>query len=138
MDCGQVDLIGYHFGVTDEAVRDEAEAHLQACATCLASYLALKRHLDLPRADQPRPSDQARARLRRAVGQRFGKPRGVRAVLTRPIPLYQGLAAAAFALLCATLAPELARSHHEASPYVTANEPPVDTARTTAASVGVY
>jgi hypothetical protein len=142
MDCGRIDLIGYHFGVTDDAVRDEAEKHLLSCAACLGAYLALKRHLDGPGDGRLRPSDEARARLRAEVGRRFGAPRGVRALLTRPIPLYQGLAAAALILLCTTVAPELGR--RTAPRRVFAENPPVavsdsvDTARTIAESVGIY
>lgn len=138
MDCGQIDLIGYHFGVTDDALQDRVEAHLKTCATCLGSYLALKRHLDGQRDGNVRPTDVARARLRREVARRFGvaEPRGLRAILTRPIPLYQGLAAAAFILVCTALAPKVARVGAFHAPVVA--EPPVDTARTTAESVGIY
>jgi hypothetical protein len=56
-----------------------------------------------------------------------------RAWFARPIPLYQGLAAAAIALILASLAPLLT----EETPRVAAG-PYVDTSRPTAESLTIY
>ncbi len=75
MTCAhfQADLPGYHFAVIEPAARDALEAHLVACPTCIAAFVALKRSLEAA-ADAPVPSDTARARLRAAVAAEIAAP----------------------------------------------------------------
>jgi hypothetical protein len=134
MDCAVVDLVGYHFATLPDAEREQADEHLVGCTACLRAYLALKHRCE-ERAQGDRPSEEARLRLRRAVEVRFRPTRRSRvgAWLGRPIPLYQGLAAAAIAVLLASLVPLLAKE----PPRVAAG-PYVDTSRRTAESVTIY
>jgi anti-sigma factor RsiW len=144
MDCTRIDLIGYHFATLPDDSRDEVEAHLVTCRACLRAFLALKRHAD-DVAGGARPSDEARRRLRQEVVRTFApKPtRGLPAWLSRPIPLYQGLAGATIVLLCATLAPALRESWLAMSPRTSVvshrdDGAAIDTARTTAESNAIY
>jgi hypothetical protein len=136
MDCARIDLIAYHFGTQDEAARDLAESHLLTCTRCLESYLALKRHADGEGRAQ-RPGDEVRARLRRDVARAFPQPSPWRPFdwLARPIPLYQGLAAATLVLLAAAFAPAIA--HRALVPDLHAGEQ-VDTSRPRAQSLTIY
>lgn len=68
-DLIQIDLVPYHFGTIDDEARDRVESHLMTCAACLKDYLALKRSIEAPEA---RPSDLAKARLRKAVMREVG------------------------------------------------------------------
>jgi hypothetical protein len=134
MDCALVDLAAYHFATLEDAERDQLDEHLVACTTCLRGYLALKRRIERGSGAEV-PSDQARLRLRRAVEARFRPARAARASwFRRPIPLYQGLAVAAIAVLIASLVPTLAR---QAPPRVAAG-PYVDTSRPSAESLTIY
>ncbi len=134
MDCVVVDLAAYHFGTLDEGARDAVEEHLLACTACLRAYLALKRRT-VAGASSGVPSDAARARLRAAVEERFRpSPIGrARAWMARPIPRYQGLAVALVALVFAAVVPALVER-----PAPLAGGRFVDTARLTAASLGIY
>jgi len=66
------------------------------------------------------------------------RSRGRLAWLSRPIPLYQGIAAAAFVLLCATTGPRVAHRWSNPRSSSPADGSPVDTARTTAESFNIY
>lgn len=139
MDCARIDLIAYHFATGTEPEREIVEKHLLTCTRCLEGYLALKRHVE-GGARGERPGDAVRARLRRDVEREFPGParrraRSPLAWLGRPIPLYQGLAAATIALLVAALAPVVAR-HATAGPLRSGDS--VDTSRRSAESLTIY
>ena len=134
MDCVVVDLAAYHFGTLEEAERDRVDEHVLTCNGCLRAYLALKRRSEVG-AHAASPSEAARIKLREAVAMRF-RPTPMsraRAWMARPIPLYQGVAAALVALAVASLLPALAE-----------REPPpsggryVDTSRPLADAFNVY
>ncbi len=140
MDCHliQVELVTYHLALdtmSDEQ-RDEMDRHLLSCPECLRAYLQLRRHLDVG----ARPRDSARTRLRDAVAARYRQRPLDRArrFVSRPIPLYQGFAAAAVIVLLAVLLPLLVRKPQQsAAPQATAGER-IDTSRTTAESLNLY
>jgi anti-sigma factor RsiW len=140
MDCTltQDRLIGYHFATIDDDERAKVEAHLVECKACLRTYLSLKAHVDRGATSRDSPSPAARDRLRAAVETRFRPTptRRVRAWLTTPIPLYQGVAVVVAAVAAVTLAPTLARAIATA-PVATAAER-VDTARPSAESLTIY
>ena len=73
-DHVEPELVAYHFGTVDAPERERVEAHLLACGACLRSFMALKRALETQDPQAPRPSDAARARLRRAVQQELLGP----------------------------------------------------------------
>jgi hypothetical protein len=134
MDCAVVDLVAYHFATLEDADREAVDEHLVACTACLRAYLRLKHQCERGVAID-RPTEQARLRLRRAVQARFRPTVGskVHAWFARPIPLYQGLAAAAIALLLASLAPRVSNP----APRVAAG-PYVDTSRPSPESLTIY
>jgi hypothetical protein len=105
---------------------------------CLETYLGLKR-CEENRASAGVPSDEVRLRLRRDVEREFrprgARPegRGVRAALTRPIPLYQGLVVAAVAVIVAAAVPAFT---HRAAPAREGAR--VDTSRPSAESLTIY
>jgi hypothetical protein len=134
MDCGRIDLIGYHFGALDEG-RELVERHLLGCTACLEVYLALKREVE--HGSGLRPSRETRARLRRDVQAAFSPRTAARLVrwLERPVPLYKSVVAvaavAAMGLLATTAfrAPVVgARGEHER----------IDTSRPVAESFSIY
>jgi hypothetical protein len=134
MDCGLVDLVGYHFATMEDAERARVDEHLVECTACLRAYLALKHKVEDSRGE--RPSDEARARLRTAVEARY-RPNiaaRLRAWLGRPIPLYQGLAAALVAVVLAAVAPTLLAR----APTPAPSGPYVDSARPVPESVTFY
>ena len=134
MDCVVVDLAAYHFGTLEEADRDRVEEHLLGCTGCLRAYLALKRRT-APGADGAVPSAAAHEKLRSAVATRFRPTPWTRARgwMARPIPLYQGLAAAVVALVVASLLPTLVEK-----PQALSGGRYVDTARPLAESITIY
>ena len=69
MDCraAQARLISFHFGALQADVRTLLEAHLQGCATCLRSHLAVKRAIDEGLRTQRQP-----ARPERGLGHALG------------------------------------------------------------------
>jgi len=140
MDCSLIHdrLIAYHFATLADEERLELEAHLVSCTGCLRRYLALKAHVDHGGRAEDVPSEAARLRLRAAVQARFRPTpaRRLRRWLTRPVPLYQGVALAAFLVAAAVLAPSVARALHP-RPAVRFAER-VDTARRTAESLTIY
>ncbi len=139
MDCTLIHegLVGYHFATLADPERQEVEAHLIVCSACLRTYLTLKSHLDRG-GDGEAPSAAARERLRRAVEKRF-RPTSTRRFarwLSRPVPLYQGLAVAAALTLLAALGPAIARSVRASrAPHATER---VDTARPAPESLTLY
>jgi anti-sigma factor RsiW len=140
MDCPliQADLIAYHFGVLPDGERRRVEEHLVACSACLRTYLSLKAHVDRGARGDEQPSERARLALRAAVEQRFRPTRGrrLRRMLTRPVPLYQGLAAIAVVAVSLALAPALARAlRHDAGARPAER---VDTNRPAAESLSIY
>ena len=132
MDCALVDLVGYHFATIEDDDRAKVDEHLVGCTTCLRAYLALKHKVE----DAERPSDKTRQRLRVAVKARFTPSTvgRVRAWLGRPIPLYQGLAAAVVAVVIAALVPTLVRRASVSAP----SGPYVDSGRPVPESVAFY
>lgn len=142
MDCSliQIDLVAYHLGAIDEAARERVEAHLVECAACVRAYITLKRHAEQGAA---RPSYAAKMRLRDAVSAEFEtSPRArIRRWLRRPIPLYQGIAAAAVIAIAALAAPQIARLTGQAAkppPAAIAGGERVDTARPSPDSLSFY
>ncbi|MCC6522037.1 MAG: zf-HC2 domain-containing protein [Polyangiaceae bacterium] len=96
MTCERVEpeLGAFHFGVVDEAVRSEVEAHLLGCQHCLRELLALKRAVETAEL-APQPSPLVHARLRRAMAEELhGPARRVWSWWERPL---------AFALAAATV-----------------------------------
>jgi hypothetical protein len=72
-ECEEIDVIGFQLGLPEGDARDRIEAHLCGCATCVRTFLAFKRAMETPDAG-PRPSELARARLRRAVAAELHPP----------------------------------------------------------------
>jgi hypothetical protein len=105
-------LLTYTLGASSEDERGRIDAHLCACADCLRAFLDLKRCVEQGGQDAPRPSPATRERLRSSVAAAFRPTLAARLARTlrRPIPLYQGVAAAVLALAVATLVP-FARVH---------------------------
>ena len=137
MDCGLVDLVGYHFATLDDDARARVDEHLVRCTACLRTFIAIKHRVEDERGDKP--SDAARARLRRAVEERFRPTPAARVKrwLRRPIPLYHGLAAAVLALLAAAVAPSVAaRGANRGEPVTQGTY--VDTARPVPESQSIY
>jgi hypothetical protein len=135
MDCALIAdrLIGYHFATCDEDERPRIEGHLLECATCLRAYLSLKRDVELGPGRGERPGPGVRERLRARVAAEF-TPRPRARLLTRRIPLYQGLAAAALAAGLALVLPSLLRDR----PGPRGGEADVDTRRPSPESLTIY
>ena len=73
MSCREMEpeLVGYHFGVISDELRQHVEEHLVECAHCIRAFVAIKR--DIETADfGPSPSPAARQRLRLAVAEELG------------------------------------------------------------------
>lgn len=121
MSCERArpELPGYHFNTLDDEARALVEDHLLTCPRCVAEFVAVKRAIETA-AHAPRPSDVARARLRRAMAAAMGRP-PKRAWWERPLAL--GVAAASV-LLALGAVQALARApgaapHNAAPPTVT-------------------
>jgi len=95
MSCETIrrELVGFHFGEIDEAMRSEAERHLVSCPACLGEFLSLKRDVELSASVNERPSARLKANLRSAVATHLGLGPVPRLWWERP--LAYGLAAAA-------------------------------------------
>jgi hypothetical protein len=65
------ELVGYHFGVTDDGLRGEIEEHLLRCPDCLRGFLFLKRDIEMAESG-PRPSPAVRDRLRASAARELG------------------------------------------------------------------
>ncbi len=139
MDCALIQgrLIEYQFATLEDADREAVEAHLLRCTACLRTYLALKAHVDRGSGAGEEPSEEARLRLRAAVEARFRSTatRRVRRWLSRPVPLYQGLAVAAIVAVAVALAPAIARSLRSGGARPAEH---VDTALPAAESLTIY
>jgi hypothetical protein len=139
MDCALIQghLIGYQFATLADADRESVETHLLSCGACLRTYLALKARIDRGARSAEGPSEAARVRLRAAVEARYQvtAARRFRRWLSRPVPLYQGLAVAALVAIAATLAPPLARTLRSTGARPAER---VDTARPAAQSLTIY
>jgi predicted anti-sigma-YlaC factor YlaD len=139
MDCGKVNLVGYHLGAASPEERELVEGHLVACSSCVQSYLALKRHADEQASE--RPSAELRARLRSDVAKAFPRSVGARlaAWLTSPVPLYIGALAVAVTSVALLLANRLwsasaSRTHRPFSE----GSARIDTSRANAESLTIY
>jgi anti-sigma factor RsiW len=75
MSCERVrpELPGYQFNTLDDETRALVEDHLLTCPRCVGEYVAVKRAIETA-AHAPRPSDLARARLRRAMAVAISRP----------------------------------------------------------------
>ena len=76
MNCDDLKglLPGWHFSELSADERAQVESHLPGCPGCLSEFITLKRSVELAEAG-PRPSPEARARLREAVALELA-PRG--------------------------------------------------------------
>jgi hypothetical protein len=131
------ELVGYQLGTTSEAARDRVDLHLIECTSCLRAYLRLKHHVERGTPAEARPSDELRRRIRDDVSA-IVTPHGaarVRALLHRPIPLYQSLFVAALVAGIAIGLPTIqsAFARRDAQP-----EARVDTSRRIAESLSIY
>jgi anti-sigma factor RsiW len=139
MDCALIQgkLIEYQFAALEDGDREGVEAHLLGCTSCLRTYLALKAQVDRGSGGGEGPSEAARVRLRAAVEARFRSTPGrrLRRWLSRPVPLYQGLAVAAVVAAASALAPSIAHSFRSSGARPAEQ---VDTARPAAESLTIY
>ena len=94
MNCRQIDLVAFHFGTLSAEERTETETHLVECKACLQDFLAFKREVETA-ASVARPSDDARARLRKAVVREIRGEPVVRPWAWWERPLAFGFASAA-------------------------------------------
>lgn len=103
MSCETIrnELVGFHFGVIDEAQRSAVERHLVGCAACLGEYLSVKRDVELSAAVEERPRAQVKSKLRAAMAQELGLVAGPPAWWHRPLAF--GLAAAAVVVAMVTM-----------------------------------
>jgi anti-sigma factor RsiW len=109
MTCDQAlaDLVSYHFDVLDPDARRALEEHLCACPSCVRAFVETKRAVELGSA---RPSDVARARIRRAVAAEVSPSR-------RPWERPFAFAIAASVLLVAGAATQALTSAEGAAPF---------------------
>jgi hypothetical protein len=100
MDCTltQRELVRFHFGVLDGSERDELEAHLASCSSCLGAFFASKRTIE----GAERPSASARTRLRAAVAAELATHARADRAWWQP-PLAVAMAVAAMLLAIATV-----------------------------------
>ncbi len=143
MDCRMIqgDLVAYHFATTTDEAREAIDGHLVACTACLKAYLRVKHHIERGASAGDKPSAALRSRLRADVEAAFrpSSRERVRRALRRPIPLYQGLVAAAIALLLAGAAPRLvAQLSARTDRPATASVERIDSSRATADSLTFY
>ena len=143
MDCTVISaqLIAYYFATSTDSERDAVDRHLLECTRCLRVYLQTKHHLERGADRSDAPSERVRLRLRNEVRAAF-RPTAqarVRTWLARPIPLYQGLAAAVVAVVLAALGPAIAhRAPHAPAATITASGQYIDTSRRAAENLTVY
>jgi anti-sigma factor RsiW len=73
MTCDDIaaELVAYQFNVVDGAAREQIEAHLVQCPTCVRAFVALKRSIETSEG-VPGPSRRVRPRLREAVARELG------------------------------------------------------------------
>ena len=153
MDCAEVEneLVAYHFGTLEAEGRLAIDEHLLGCVACLRAYQRVKHAFDAEGPAMARPSAAVRQRLRSDVLAAFAprerpvaprEPAGrarVFALLSRPVPLYQTVAAACVA---ATVALAAASFGHKATslPILAAPGPAqrIDSARPAFAGSTVF
>jgi hypothetical protein len=97
----QADLVGYHFAVLSADARRALEAHVVECPACIRTYIAIKRDLELA-DDGPRPSEQARARLRASMAAELGKSPRAWSWWERPLAFTFATAATLLAMVAVT------------------------------------
>ena len=144
MDCTLIEdrLVAYHLATVDDEERLTIDAHLLGCTDCLRVYLRLKH--DLERGTRIKPSAALRARLRDDV-ERLVRPTGLARVqmfLRRPIPLYQGFAAAAaiaIVVAAALVLPAKSTTATATAPAIREGATQrIDTARESSESLSLY
>jgi anti-sigma factor RsiW len=144
MDCSLIEerLVAYHLATVEDEEREAIDAHLLGCTECLRGYLRLKHELE--RGARIKPSASLRARLRADV-ERVVRPTGLARVqmfLSRPIPLYQGFAAAAAIAIVVAAALVLPGKTTNEAVDANAIRPGatqrIDTARESSASLSLY
>ena len=103
MSCERVrpELPGFQFNTLDDVTRALVEDHLLNCPRCVGEFVAVKRSIETA-AHAPRPSDLARARLRRAMAAATSRP-AAPSWWERPLAL--GVAAASASPAKSELAP---------------------------------
>ena len=116
MNCDRVtpELVAYHFGEVSPETRAGLETHLLSCSSCLQAFLCVKRDIETGQLG-PRPSPQARSRLRQAVAVELGVAKSSRAWSWWERPLAFGLAASA--VLAATATTRVLTSTPGSPPY---------------------
>lgn len=133
------DLLAFCLGACPDDEHARIDEHLRACAPCLRAFLDLERHVERRASAAQtdlRPAPETRARLRASVHAAFrpAPMSRIRRALRRPIPLYQGLVAAALAVALAALLP-MARG---LLPGAAPSGARVDTARTVPRTLDIY
>lgn len=136
------DLLAYCLGACPDDEHARTGEHLLECGLCLRAFLEIKRHVEGRGARDEagmRPRPEARARLRASVEASFRPAPAARIgrALRRPIPLYQGLAAAALAVAVAVLWP-MARDLPAASGPFNPSGARVDSSRAVPESFDIY
>lgn len=101
MDCDLIrqDLIAFCLGDIDDKQREQIEAHLLSCATCLQELFTYKRAIERSEA---KPSEAAKARLRDAVERKLALRRP-KVWLWWQRPLAVAVAAASIILAAAAI-----------------------------------
>ncbi|MGE0174202.1 MAG: anti-sigma factor [Oligoflexales bacterium] len=108
MDCeiGIEHLTEYFFGCIPPTARQPLEQHLLACRSCLATFIELKRDIDVGRLSNLQPSPQKRREIQRDARRRlFAKSRSSLLRSLTPGRLVVGFAAAVVILLGTFLRP---------------------------------
>lgn len=144
MDCTLIEdrLVAYHLAAVEDEEREAIDAHLLGCTECLRAYLRCKHQLE--QGTRIKPSAALRARLRGDV-ERLVRPTGfarVQLFLRRPIPLYQGFAAAAAIAIVVAAAlslPSRPATEATSAPALrSAGSQRIDTARQSSESLSLY
>jgi hypothetical protein len=120
MTCERIEpeLVAFHFGETDGALRDEIEAHLVSCPSCVRAFVGIKRAIETQQEAEARPSRAARDRLRRAVAREIA-PEPARKWWERPV----AFAVAASLVLAAGATTRAITSGPGTPPYQVARGP---------------
>jgi anti-sigma factor RsiW len=143
VDCAEVEseLVAYHFGTAEADRRAAIDEHLLGCGACLRAYQRVKHAFDAGGHALARPSPDVRQRLRREVLAAMTSPAAppVR-FWSRPVPLYQTVAAVCLAATVALVASSLARQ--AVAPTLFSGEhtatPRIDSSRPTFANTTVF
>ncbi len=118
MNCESIEpeLVSYHFGLLEGDAREAVEKHLTVCPACVRAFVGLKRAIEVGEAEAARPSNAARARLRRAVAREVN-PTAPRKWWERPV----AFAVAASVVLAAGATTRAITSGPGAPPYSVAS-----------------